>query len=89
MPRSADDTRFSAVFPNKPTFYWTTPCHRSRLKCAGFHACRHVNPKLLKVERYELDSESLEEVVQAQIETRTLEADSAEKLTLMYVLCFK
>ena|ERR1700733_477100 len=69
---------------SKPTFDIFTkqpiPCCRSCLECAGFHACSHVNPKLLNVKHYGLDPESLEEVVQAQIETRTLEANSAEKM---------
>jgi hypothetical protein len=75
---------------SKPSFDIFTgesiPCRRSRLECAGFHACSHVNPKLLNVKRYELDPKSLDEVVQAQVETRITEADSAEKLALMYVL---
>lgn len=80
MTGAGDSKPIFDIFTAQPI-----PCHHSCLECAGFHACSHVNPKLLKVEHYELDPKSLEEVVQAQIETRTMEDNSAEKLMLMYV----
>lgn len=60
-------------------------CRRSRLECAGFSACEHINPELINIERYELDPESLEAVLKVQIDTRLREADTPEKLALMYV----
>lgn len=45
-------------------------CRRSRLKCAAFLACEHVNPALINQERYELNPESLEGVLEIQIDAR-------------------
>lgn len=60
-------TGMTGAGDSKPTFDIFTgqpiPCRRSHLECVGFHACSHVNPKLLNVEHYELDPESLEEVL--------------------------
>jgi hypothetical protein len=58
-------------------------CRRSRLTCAGYSACEYINPALVNQERYELDPESLEDVLRIQIDSRLREADSPEKLALM------
>ncbi|KAG6819655.1 hypothetical protein H0H93_009829 [Arthromyces matolae] len=60
------------------------PCRRSHLQCAGYHACAKIDPKLLSFERYELDPSSLEAVVAAQIKSRNEEANSAEKIALIF-----
>ncbi|KAG6818252.1 hypothetical protein H0H93_006537 [Arthromyces matolae] len=60
------------------------PCRRSHLQCAGYHACAQIDPKLLGFERYELDPLSLEAVVAAQIKSRNEEANSAEKIALIF-----
>lgn len=61
-------------------------CRRSRLTCAGYSACEYINPALVNQERFELDPESLEDVLRIQIDSRLQEADTPEKLALMYVL---
>ena len=58
-------------------------CRRSRLQCGGYAACEHVNPALIDQERYELTTESLEAVLEVQLNARMREADSPEKLALM------
>ena len=58
-------------------------CQRSRLKCVGYSACEYINPDLIDHERYELDPESLEQVLKIQIDSRLREADTPEKLALM------
>jgi len=58
-------------------------CRRSRLTCAGFSACEYINPALVDQERFELDPESLEDVLKIQIDSRLREADTPEKLALM------
>lgn len=74
---------------SKPSFDIFTgepiPCHRSHLICTGFHACTHINPELLHIEHFELDPGSLEEIMQAQIQSHVSEADSMEKLAFMCV----
>ena len=60
------------------------PCQHSCLECAGFHACPHIDPKLLDVKHYELDPDSLDQIVEAQIQSCITEADSAVQLVLMY-----
>ncbi|KAF8219819.1 hypothetical protein L208DRAFT_1382878 [Tricholoma matsutake] len=61
---------------SKPSFNIFTgepiPCRCSRLICAGFHACTHINPELLHIEHFELDPGSLEEIMQAQIQSHVL-----------------
>ncbi|KAF9481142.1 hypothetical protein BDN70DRAFT_976125 [Pholiota conissans] len=57
---------------------------RVRLHCAGVHACEHVNPDLLDVERYELDPQSLKKVVDAQVQSRIDEADTPEKQAAIF-----
>ncbi|KAF9479178.1 hypothetical protein BDN70DRAFT_984560 [Pholiota conissans] len=57
---------------------------RTRLKCGGFSACEHVNPALLNHERYELDPESLQDVLKIQIDSRLREADTPEKHALIF-----
>ncbi|KAF8161444.1 hypothetical protein B0H34DRAFT_840756 [Crassisporium funariophilum] len=59
-------------------------CRRSRLTCAGYSACEHIHPALVDRKRYELDPESLEDVLQVQIDSRLREADSPEKLALIF-----
>lgn len=44
------------------------PCRRVRLKCAGFHACANVDPKLLQCKRFELDLGMLKDVVETQVQ---------------------
>ena len=63
-------------------------CRRSHLTCAGYSACEYINPALVNQERFELDPESLEDVLKIQIGSRLQEADTPEKLALMYVLSF-
>lgn len=74
---------------SKPSFNIFTgepiPCRCSRLICAGFHACTHINPELLHIEHFELDPGSLEEIMQAQIQSHVSEVDSMEKLAFMCV----
>ena len=43
-------------------------------------------PDLVNQERFELDPESLEDVLKIQIDSSLREADTPEKLALMYVL---
>ncbi|TFK36609.1 hypothetical protein BDQ12DRAFT_725070 [Crucibulum laeve] len=43
-------------------------CRHSRLECAGVYACKHVNPALVNVTRYELDPASLEQVIAGAFE---------------------
>jgi hypothetical protein len=64
-------------------------CRRSRLTCAGYSACEYINPALINQERFELDPESLEDVLRIQIDSCLREADTPEKLALMYVLSFR
>ncbi|KAF8313350.1 hypothetical protein F5887DRAFT_1090268 [Amanita rubescens] len=75
---------------SKPSFDIFTgvpvPCRRSRLDCAGFYACEQVDPKFLNAERYELDPNSLSSIIEAQLQDRTKEANSAEKLVLTFWL---
>ncbi|KAF8909313.1 hypothetical protein CPB84DRAFT_1703009 [Gymnopilus junonius] len=59
-------------------------CRRSRLKCRGCFACEKVNPEMLSQERYEPDANILESIIKLQFETRSKEADSAEKLALIF-----
>ncbi|KAF8908580.1 hypothetical protein CPB84DRAFT_1744207 [Gymnopilus junonius] len=59
-------------------------CRRSRLKCRGCSACEKVNPEMLSQERYEPDANILESIIKLQFETRSKEADSAEKLALIF-----
>lgn len=48
-------------------------CRRARAKCNGCFACAEVNPKLLDVERFELDPAPRAKIFAAQQETRTNE----------------
>ncbi|KAF8966029.1 hypothetical protein BDZ97DRAFT_1917737 [Flammula alnicola] len=68
-----------AIFTGEPI-----PCRRSRLKCSGIHACEKADRELYQVKRYELDPESLQDVIRAQINSRLTEADSPAKLALIF-----
>lgn len=57
-------------------------CRRTRLQCGGFHACEHLDRALLEVERYELEAESLDMVVAAQIKSRVQDGNTSDKLVL-------
>ena len=63
-------------------------CRRSHLTCAGYSACKYINPALVNQEQFELDPESLEDVLKIQIGSWLQEADTPEKLALMYILSF-
>ncbi|KDR65997.1 hypothetical protein GALMADRAFT_131200 [Galerina marginata CBS 339.88] len=63
-------------------------CRRSRLKCCGVWACTKVDRKLVDCTRHELDGKSFQQLVNAQIETRLTEADTAEKrAALFFIVC--
>ncbi|KAG6912663.1 hypothetical protein DXG01_013003 [Tephrocybe rancida] len=49
-----------------------------------WRACVKVDPKFLNTERWELDPASLEDIVKAQIHDRVQEANSAEKIVLIF-----
>jgi len=63
-------------------------CQRSHLTCASYLACEHINPALVNQEQFELDLESLEDVLKIQIDLHLQKADTPEKLALMYILRF-
>ncbi|KAF8156698.1 hypothetical protein B0H34DRAFT_798097 [Crassisporium funariophilum] len=58
-------------------------CRRSCLDCAGFYACDHVKEDTYSVERYELDSQALLDLVGAQIEARLDKGNTPEKQALV------
>lgn len=60
-------------------------CRRSRLKCAGVHACEELDKGSYHTERFELDPSSLRDFVDAQINSRLEEGDTPEKRALVYV----
>ncbi len=53
-------------------------CRRSRLKCAGVHACEELDKGSYHTERFELDPSSLRDFVDAQINSRLEEGDTRE-----------
>lgn len=63
------------------------PCRRRRQKCAGVQTCENVDTNLLK-DRRELNPESLEDIITAQVNSRITETDSTAKRTLMYLFNF-
>ncbi|KAJ6603588.1 hypothetical protein DFH09DRAFT_1354717 [Mycena vulgaris] len=52
-------------------------CRRARMKCKGCCACERVDPKLIKVDRYELDPTSRDAVFTARQNTRRTEGTTA------------
>ncbi|KAJ7693159.1 hypothetical protein B0H17DRAFT_1060317 [Mycena rosella] len=56
-------------------------CRRARMTCKGGHACERVDPKLMHVERYDLDPTSRDAVFAAQQDTRRREGTTAEDRT--------
>ena len=68
------------VFTGEPV-----ECRRSRLKCAGVHACEELDKGSYHTERFELDPNSLRDFVDAQINSRLEEGDTPEKRALVYV----
>ncbi|KAJ6549308.1 hypothetical protein DFH09DRAFT_1502776 [Mycena vulgaris] len=63
--------------PGKPAM----ECRRARMTCKGGHACERVNPKLMHVERYDLDPASRDAVFAAQQDTRRREGTTVEDRT--------
>ncbi|KAJ6631823.1 hypothetical protein B0H10DRAFT_1937586 [Mycena sp. CBHHK59/15] len=56
-------------------------CRRARMTCKGGHACERVDPKLMHVERYDLDPASRDAVFAAQQDTQRQEGTTAEDRT--------
>ncbi|THU82532.1 hypothetical protein K435DRAFT_872218 [Dendrothele bispora CBS 962.96] len=60
-------------------------CRRSQQSCGGVYICDQTDPKYLG-ERYELDSEALDELIGSQIRARSQEATTIDKRVLMWVV---
>ena len=64
-------------------------CRRSRAECNGCYACSEVDPKLLNVERFELDPGPRAKILVAQHETRVEEEmGSKEQKAATYVIWY-
>ncbi|KAJ7174783.1 hypothetical protein C8R46DRAFT_1252853 [Mycena filopes] len=60
-------------------------CRRSRLKCKGAFVCERVDPRLLDVERRDLDPASRDAVFAAQRQTRREEGTTAERRVTEFI----
>ncbi|KAJ6580328.1 hypothetical protein B0H10DRAFT_2443268 [Mycena sp. CBHHK59/15] len=60
-------------------------CRRARSKCRGAFACENVDPTLLSVDRYELDTASRDAVLAAQGETRRSEGTTPEQNAVLFM----
>jgi hypothetical protein len=56
-------------------------CRRARMTCTGGYVCERVDPKLMNVERYDLDPASGDAVFAAQHDTRRREGMTTEDRT--------
>ncbi|KAJ7187096.1 hypothetical protein C8R46DRAFT_1274163 [Mycena filopes] len=76
------DSKVLVTFePGKPPIL----CRRSRLKCKGAFVCERVDPRLLKVERRDLDPASRDAVFAAQRQTRREEGTTAERRVTEFI----
>jgi hypothetical protein len=60
-------------------------CRRSRLNCKGCFVCERIDPLLLAVERFDLDSVSRDAALAAQKETCRNEGTTTENNAAVYV----
>ncbi|KAK6978061.1 hypothetical protein R3P38DRAFT_3120609 [Favolaschia claudopus] len=60
-------------------------CRRSRLECTGAYVCERVDPRLLDVERRDLDTASRDRVFAAQRQTRREEGATGEQKAVEFV----
>ncbi|KAJ6613945.1 hypothetical protein B0H10DRAFT_2046774 [Mycena sp. CBHHK59/15] len=60
-------------------------CRRARSKCRGAFACENVDPTLLSVDRYGLDTASRDAVLAAQGETRRSEGTTPEQNAVLFM----
>ncbi|KAJ7177631.1 hypothetical protein C8R46DRAFT_1328221 [Mycena filopes] len=76
------DSKVLVTFePGKPPIF----CRRSRLKCKGAFVCERVDPRLLDVERRDLDPASRDAVFAAQRQTRREEGTTAERRVTEFI----
>jgi hypothetical protein len=61
-------------------------CRRSCLHCKGCYACSLLDPKLLEVERFELDPKSRDAIIEAETESRLDEGSTANRTAATQVL---
>ncbi|KJA15424.1 hypothetical protein HYPSUDRAFT_80527 [Hypholoma sublateritium FD-334 SS-4] len=71
--RTTTGTSDSQVMVTFQAGHTPIQCRRARAKCNGCFACAEVDPKLLDVERFELDPAPRAKIFAAQQETRTNE----------------
>ncbi|KAK6992570.1 hypothetical protein R3P38DRAFT_3084685 [Favolaschia claudopus] len=60
-------------------------CRRARLECTGAYVCERVDPRLLEVERRDLDTASRDRVFAAQRQTRREEGTTGEQKAVEFV----
>ncbi|KAJ7741845.1 hypothetical protein B0H16DRAFT_1861601 [Mycena metata] len=59
-------------------------CRRARHTCNGYYRCSELDPSLVNVTRFEIDTSTRAKVISAEVVTRLAEGDTPEKLVAAF-----